>query len=95
MEKERQRKRWERHGGGEGRNEQGGTDRERRKGTEGRKRQVTQSVMHPKKAKQFRKQCGQEGKTSFFSFPIFPRIGLGILSSKLWEMTCLKKSHFH
>lgn len=36
MEKERQRKRWERHGGGEGRNEQGGTDRERRKGTEGK-----------------------------------------------------------
>lgn len=63
-----------------------------RKDTEGRKRPVTQSVMHPKKAKQFRKQCGQEGKTSFFSFPIFPRIGLGILSSKLWEMTCLKKS---
>ena len=47
-----------------------------RKGTEGRKRQVTQSVMHPKKAKQLRKQCGQEGKTSFFSFPISLELAL-------------------
>ena len=33
---DKERGRWERHGGGEGRNEQGGTDRERRKGTEGK-----------------------------------------------------------